>query len=182
MLQKKTVTIDDLQSLRADVLRRNPPARADTILARKLFRKELQEHGAPWIDAALDRCFDSLTLRERRDEQPTRPTRFEPPTPTPTTPTARPTPAKPSPEQIQAARDTGKARGNQKFERALAAVRSMSFANGKGILDQTVSDIQSLGSWTIGILRILPKSAAPTDRIGKYLTLEEVTKIRTFDV
>lgn len=76
----------------------------------------------------------------------------------------------------------GYQKGRDKFATALESVRNMRFANGKGILDQTVEHIQNLGSWSIAILRALPKNAKPKDTLRQLgISLEQVTKLRTFD-
>ena len=75
------VSVDRLQNLRAAVLKDNPPARSDSVLAMKLFRMALREKGTDWENAAFDRCFASLTLREQRNERPA-----PAPAPTPSAP------------------------------------------------------------------------------------------------
>ena len=168
------ITTDDLQALRARVLRDNPLARADVVLGMKLFRMALRESGVAWENAAFDRCFTSLVLRERRDEQPipSKPV-YEPPTP------PRPTPM-PQPSPEDRAKDF--IAGKSKYERAKDGITAARFPNGRDILNQTVGDIQKLGTWTGAILQALPKTAKLTDRIGQYLTLDQLTKLRTFDV
>lgn len=169
------VTIDDLQALYEEVLRSNPLARSDTVFAMKLFRRALREHGAEWENAAFDRCFDSIVMRVRRaelskaDPSETDPPKVEPPKADPPKINLPKKPRlKPEDEHVNA------------YEDAKKRITEMVFADGKGILKQTVGNIGKLGSWAGAILRALPSHAKTTDLLEEYLSLDQVTRLRTF--
>ena len=172
------VSVDRLQSLRANVLKDTPPARSDSVLAMKLFRMALREKGTDWENAAFDRCFTSLALREQRYERPT-PARVVP-EPAPIIARITPTYSPPPPTAQQ--RETVRAAGRSKYDRARDAIMAMRFPNGQDLRQQTVEGIQKLGTWAGAILRALPPGAKPTDKIGKHLSWDQLVRLRTFEV
>ena len=170
------VSVDRLQNLRAAVLKDNPPARSDSVLAMKLFRMALREKGKDWENAAFDRCFASLTLREQRNERPA-PAPVREPIIEHTQPTYSP-PPQPTEQQREATR----AAGRSKYDRARDAIMAMRFPNGQDLRQQTVEGIQKLGSWAGAIIRALPRNAKPTDKIGQHLSWDQLVRLRTFEV
>jgi len=186
-------TFDSLVEIYKQVHKDNPAARSDTVLSRKLFRKAVRNEGSRWEDAAFDYVHDhassnvhleeAIARRQKVEAQQTERVHAHA---TSASPSARFTPTVIVPPREPAVtwedREAARVKGKDRFTQNREAVEQMRFANGLGILQQTIADVQSLGSWSVALIRALPKTAKSTDLLGKFLTMDQVTKLRTFDV
>ena len=197
-----TVHFDDLLDLHKQILKDNPPARSDSVLSCNLFRKAVRENGRAWENAAFDLVHASCERRAHTDEANAR-AAAEAARAAKAEAKLKGGMSKAEAEAVQRANEqaaraaaeaqraadearareikTAQDRGKSRFEEHKAEIAQMRFANGRGILQQTVSDIQSLGTFAAAILLALPRTASQTDEIGQYLTLDKVTKLRTFN-
>lgn len=69
-------------------------------------------------------------------------------------------------------------RGRERYASSRDEIAKMRFADGQNILDQTVANIQRYGGWFDSIVRALPPEAKLGDRLGKFLNLDQLTKMR----